>query len=424
MTAPLPIPESDRALVDLLRRAVHGAPADLSARELDWPGLLRRAQEHGVAAFLYPWLASQMPDLFSSYASTPEDSAPSAWRALFLRSLSQSVLRRKQLAQLFGELERAGLDVVPLKGAWLGEAVYDDPAQRTMSDLDLLVRKNDRDAAHACLLACGYASGQDSLHNPYSRDQSYRHPSFPYAVELHWDFSSQMSDAVPPPDLAAIWAHTNVSSCCGKRVRLLPPEDVVALLAHHLLGHLFALPLRAHLDLALLLKKAGERLSPPALQSASVRWKTGGGAPFLVRFTAGLFDLALAPELDAWAEAPDPARLAQACQAVFSLPPARARDGEQTWLRLKHASLPGRLRLAASRVFMPQAFLQLHYPCARSRVGLPLAWLLRARDLWRGRSGWAAALLSSGAPDDGRLASAENREALVRWLLSKTDEPA
>lgn len=424
MTVPLPIPDSDRDLVDLLRRAVHGSPADPASRQLDWPGLLRRSQEHGVAAFLYPWLAGQMPGLFAPGVPASEESAPAAWRALFLRSLSRSVLRRKQLAQLLGEFEGAGLDVVPLKGAWLSEAVYDDPAQRTMSDLDLLVRREDRDAAHARLLACGYTSGQDTLHNPYSRDQSYRHPSYPYAIELHWDFFSQMSDAVPPPDLAAIWSHTGAASCCGRRVRQLPAEDVVALLAHHLLGHLFALPLRAHLDLALLLKKAGGRLSPQALESASGRWKTGGGAPFLIRFTAGLFDLTLPPELEAWAEDPDPARLAQACQAVFSIPPARARDGEQTWLKLKRASLPGRLRLVASRVFMPQAFLQLRYPCARTRIGLPLAWLLRACDLCRGRPGWTTALLSGGSSGDGRLASAENREALVRWLLSKTDGPA
>ena len=424
MNAPLPIPASHRTLVDGLRRAFHDAPADPALAHTDWGILFRQAQEHGVHAFLYPWLTRQLPYLFSPRSPLPKDDVPAAWRARFLQSLSHSSLRRNQLSKLFSDFGQAGLAVIPLKGAWLSETVYDDPAQRTMSDVDLLVRSEDLDAAHAHLLARGYRVMQNTLHNPFSRDQSYLHDSYPWAIELHWDFASEMSDAMPPPDLGDIWENSAPGPLFGQTAKQLSLEDCVSLLAYHLLGHRFALPLRAHLDLALLLRRFGGRLSPEGLKAASARWKTGAGVPFLLRFTSELFEIPLPPALAAYAGEVEPARLAQACQALFHLPQARDCGGEETLLQFKHASWPERIRLVARRIFMPQAFLVMHYPCARTRWGLPLAWLFRASDLVRNKAGKLAPALRGDEADSRLPSGAENREKLVRWLLTKKNGPA
>lgn len=424
MTRPLPIPNSHQALTACLRGAFHGSPAGQALKQTDWAALLKQAREHGVDTFLFPWLAQQFPELFSSHAPVPEDSAPAVWRSLFLHALSQSALRRNQMAELFADFARAKLDMIPLKGAWLCESVYDDPAQRTMSDLDLLVRQDDREAGHALFLARGYYVKQNTLKNPFARDQTYYHASHPQIVELHWDFSSQMTNVVPSPDLAAIWKCTAPSTCCGQPVRLLSLEDVVAHLANHLLGHLFALPLRAYLDLALLLKKFGNRLSAEQLDAASARWKTGAGVPFLLRFTSALFEFPLPPTLGAYAGQAEQTRLSQACHVLFNLPPALARAGESTLLQFRGASAPGRLRLVLRRIFMPRDFLMLFYPCARHTYGMPLAWLLRDRDLYRRRSAMLTSMLKDESAEPQWLADAKTREELVRWLLAKTDGPA
>lgn len=424
MTLPLPIPNSHLTLMACLRSAFHGAPADQALRQTDWAALLKQAREHGIDTFLFPWLVDQIPDLFSAQAAVPADSAPAVWRSLFLNALTQSVLRRYQLAELFADFARAKLDMVPLKGAWLCETVYDDPAQRTMSDLDLLIRKEDRDASHAQFLARGYYVKQNTLQNPFSRDQSYYHSSHPKTVELHWDFSSQMINVVPPPDLAAIWKCTTPSTCCGQPVRLLALEDFVAHLAHHLLGHLFALPLRAYLDLALLLKRFGDRLSAEQLDAASARWKTGAGVPFLLRFTSDLFAFPLSPTLETYTGQAEQTRLRQACHALFNLPPAQARAGETTLLQYRDASVPDRLRLVLRRIFMPRDFLMLFYPCARHACGMPFAWLLRARDLYRRKSDTLKSMFKDGSADAQLLADAQTRGELVRWLLAKKDGPA
>lgn len=424
MSPPLPIPAKFQTLVECLQGAIHSAPAGPSLRHADWTSLLRQAQEHGVAAYLYPWLATQLPDLFSSRAAPAEDAAPPVWRALFLTALSQSALRQKQLADLLDAFGRKKIAVIPLKGAWLCENVYDDPAQRSMSDLDLLVRKEDCEACHRLFTEQGYTTRQTAFRNPYCRDQPYARAGAPLPVELHWDFSSEMSGLVPAPDLPALWTSTVQSTCCGRPARQFALEDCLTHLAHHMINHTFALPLRAHLDIALLVMKFGPSLSPERLEAAGRRWGTGFCVPFLLGYASALFAFPLPPGLEAYSQKADPSRLAQATRTFFELPQARERDGETTLLQFKNASPAGRLLLIMRRILMPRPFLALRYPCARHRLGMPLAWLLRARDLYREKEPQMKAILHSSASRSQLLEDVQTREALVRWLLAKTDKPA
>jgi hypothetical protein len=113
----------------------------------------------------------------------------------------------------------------------------------------------------------------------------------------------------------------------------------------------------------------------------------------------------------------DTKRLAQAYEVIFDLPTVQTRNGETTFLRFKHASAFGRLRLVLSRIFMPRAFLTIYYPSARHLYGLPYAWLRRACDLRRNNSNKIHALLLPGTQDKHPLANAERRTDLAEWLL-------
>lgn len=157
MNGPLPIPPDYRALIGLLRCAIRRAPAERALlTEADWPATLRLARQHGVDTYLYPWLAEHAPALFSARADVPPDSAFAAWRTLFLEAIPRTLLRQRQLAEILAALARARIEVIPLKGTWLGETVYDDPVQRSMSDIDLLVRAVDRDPCDTLLCSLGY----------------------------------------------------------------------------------------------------------------------------------------------------------------------------------------------------------------------------------------------------------------------------
>lgn len=418
MNSPHAIPPEYRTLIACLRGAVNGTPPDKDLASADWPVVFRQAQEQGVDTYLYPWLAKYAPDLFSNRATVAADSTPAVWRSRFFMALPFSTRRKNQLTALLAACANAHIDVIPLKGAWLSEAVYGDPAQRSMSDLDLLVRAEDRDACHALFLSLGYSAKADVLHSAFASDQTYRHPGYPLCVELHWHVEPERVNGTPLPDIAAIWENTSEALFHGYPVRLLAPADQVSHLTQHILHHLFAMPLRGYLDIALYLQTFGARLTGEALEASAGRWKTGRATPFVLRLVADLFALPLPETLRPYCPTADTERLAQAFAVIFDLPTVRERDGETTLLRFKRASAAGRVRLVLSRIFIPRAQLLLHYPCARHTCLLPYAWLCRARDLRQKNSHKVRALLSPGAEAAYTLENTERRADLVNWLLS------
>jgi len=420
MSAALSIPLEYSTLIGLLRCAVNGKPPDSDLTSADWPSVLKQARQQGVDAFLFPWLAAHSPALFSFKAPVAGNSAPAAWRSLFLESLSHTLQRQRQLAEILGACACAHISVIPLKGAWLSESVYDDPAQRSMSDLDLLIRADDRDACHALFLALGYAEKCDVLHNTFANDQVYRHATRPYLVEMHWGFTSDMTPDAQTPDVDAIWQRTFEAELLCQPVKQLDPEDLLAHLVQHILHHQFAIPLRSYLDIALLLKRFGNRLSAAGLDAAADRWKVGRAISFVIELVSYVFDSPPPEKLPDCNTKIAPAHYTCALQALFNLSEARARDGELTLLQYQKESTPGRVKLILSRIFMPRAFLTIHYPYARHLYGLPIAWFCRTIDLVQRNRERIRNIRNPGTAIAKNLAAAEMRVALTAALLQQT----
>ena len=411
------IPRDYALLVGLLRCAVNGKPPDDDLTAIDWPAVLRQARKHSVVVFLYPWLALHAPALFSSQATAPKDSAPVAWRSLYLESVARAVQRQRQLAVILGALESAGIDVLPLKGAWLSAFVYDDPAQRAMTDLDLLVRTGDRDASHTQFLALGYSVKQDLRQSPFVYCQTYVSRGHPYPIELHWEFDAELIPNTPIPDSDAVWENSARTAFLGRTAHRMSGEDQLVHLVHHILHHQFALPLRAYLDLALLIRKQEDGISRSALDKAVKRWKVGRAAPFVLGLVSELFGVP-PPHAVASLDAPRATPLfASALQALFTLPEARDCIAETTLLQLRQATAPQRLKLVLSRVFMPRSFLVQDYPCARHLYGLPIAWCLRAVTLVRRNRTRMWDMRDPASTTSKALDNSAARVALVQTLL-------
>ena len=414
------IPADYRTLIALLRCAVNRRPPDNELYSVaDWEHPFRLARQHRVETFLYPWLAQQFPKHFSKTANVPVDSAPAVWRSLFLQAIPQTVLRQRQLDDLLCACESAKIDVIPLKGCYLSEVLYDTPVQRSMSDMDLLVREQDCDRCHALFLSLGYRTRNDTLHNPYAKDQAYYHPQYPCFVELHWNFSSKTDRLVPSPDVDALWQAARLDNYRTHAVLSFSMEDQFAHLVQHLLHHRFAVPLRAYVDLALFLLKHGSALSSDVQFRIAERWRLGSAVPFVVDLVVHLFELPEMPHLHPADSRPNTTQVMRLLNSLFSLQPSDVLGGETTLSRYRRASFSGRLALLAQRVFIPQACLALRYPCARYRVGLPLAWLLRVRDLSMFLTKRSRALARHTITEHANLADFETRETLVQELLGK-----
>ncbi|MCX7670614.1 MAG: nucleotidyltransferase family protein, partial [Anaerolineae bacterium] len=82
------------------------------------------------------------------------------WRAHYASSMKRNWRLLAELEDVVVTLTDAGITPILLKGAALTQTVYADPALRPMTDLDLLVQREQVADALRVLAAQGYAPAQ------------------------------------------------------------------------------------------------------------------------------------------------------------------------------------------------------------------------------------------------------------------------
>ena len=150
-------------------------------------------QEHVVPAipegvtlrelFDYSRMHSVEALVFSGLSQVEVDEADPVWDHWANRAqmiLTQSIVQLADRDEVFEVLTDAGMDIMPVKGSWLKEQ-YPQVDYRQMSDLDMLIRKEDRKKARKLLEELGYQKEMDvtaAHHDGYEKK--------PYtAIEVH-----------------------------------------------------------------------------------------------------------------------------------------------------------------------------------------------------------------------------------------------
>jgi hypothetical protein len=218
-----------------------------AAAVADWDATIELSMRHGIAPIVY-WRVSQ---------ACPEIVPPAALERLltcFHRNAGHSLKLTGELLKLVALLERAGIQVVPFKGPAIAWSLYDSPALREMSDLDLLVRPADARRAVDLLVASG-CQPEYSTDFRFLRSARELHLISPSGVnlDLHWDMA--------PPwfrnalDLEGFWSRLVTVSVAGRSIRTLATEDLLVFLCVHGSKH-FWCSLHWLCDLARLIDKA------------------------------------------------------------------------------------------------------------------------------------------------------------------------
>ena len=397
------------AFLGLLRAAVSGrAPA---AAPDDWPSLLQQAVRQEVDAFLYPAVAS-WPATWR-----PPDALLQDWRQRFAAAAGASVYRELQTGELLSALADAGLRAVPLKGIWLSANVYTHPAQRPMCDIDLLVAEPQLDPARAVLERLGYTTRNTCPSDRFEYTQAFRSARYAWPVELHWRMGFEPAPQPrPQPDPPGRWQRVAAGELFGVPTPVLGLEDQLAVLVGHVLHHSLALPLRALLDIALLVQRRGGACDSARLSAAAEEWGVTHAMPRLVRIAAELFDVGLPPPLDAWAPDVEPEARRQAASALLAASEERVLEAEPTLLEWRRKGRLAGLGLVLRRIFLPRELLRIEYPSARVRIGLPVAYVQRAIDLVRRRRADLWRLMRQDPGQAHQLDLAQARQQTVRWL--------
>lgn len=142
---------NQRMLVHLLDCAINEKAPDMAYVEgVQWEVLFQLGQEHKIDAMLLDTLYMLPKD------RQPQGAVLAAWQEnAMLTMMGQSFLV-DQLHELLRALDAADIRAVVLKGIALKQ-LYPQPDLRTMADADVLVSKDDVDAARAVVEANGYA---------------------------------------------------------------------------------------------------------------------------------------------------------------------------------------------------------------------------------------------------------------------------
>ncbi len=168
---------------------------------------------------------------------------PPGWQS-FLSE--QARLNRQRIDKLLGlyaalarELNARGVAAIPLKGCDLLTRVYDEPALRPTSDIDILVRPDQFKQAVAAVLAAGFeAAGGIKRHAVFALQPERvvsrigEHPDNPIRVELHPAVDGMLS-RTPYDITGALWASAGEHAFDGYRDQ----RPDLARLALHVLIH-------------------------------------------------------------------------------------------------------------------------------------------------------------------------------------------
>ena len=161
--------------------------------------------------------------------------------------LSHSRLRSRRIeakaTEAVAGLSRNGVDVLVLKGAHTAASYFPEPATRPASDIDLLVRRGDRDRADALLRALGYEQASDGHFESSWRLPSvaqvprslwFVHADDPWSIDLHISLNGQAGGGAPAIDLeAALPFAQSDPSPIARRARVLAQPLLLHQLAIH-----------------------------------------------------------------------------------------------------------------------------------------------------------------------------------------------
>lgn len=150
---------------------------------------------------------------------------------------------------LYGELMRAlrallgaGIPVIVLKGAALADTIYPSIASRPMSDIDLLIRRAERERAVAALEAAGFHSWrfERPRFSPFDIQMTNEIPlrrGERHMVELHWEIAPIVPLRLAALDNEALWQEARPFAIGGVSALQLSTRDTLLHICLHLAGH-------------------------------------------------------------------------------------------------------------------------------------------------------------------------------------------
>ncbi len=340
-----------------------------------WQQVITAAESLGVAPLLM------------GRAAGLNMSPPEAIRKQLTQVLQTHTARNLRLLHEYSNLSRAfdarGVVFMPVKGVHLCTSLYENIGERTIWDIDILVRLEQMREALEVVEASGYRSSR-----PFELElevRSYHHvPVFlkldAPPLEIHWTLlNPRFQNGLSWQEL---WGRSVVERVGETKAHVLAAEDLLVYLCVHVAyQHIYIDALRSLYDIKLLLQKHGDDLDWGAITARSRTWGLGNSTYLSLRITDEL--LGCRVPAAAWPVLRPAAfseGLLEAAKRRVLEHPNRSPVVSAVWSR---RNLFQRLRGLWERIVVPRAVLAGRYHLPPDARTLNLYYLVRLRDLIR-----------------------------------------
>ncbi|MDD4909382.1 MAG: nucleotidyltransferase family protein [Candidatus Omnitrophica bacterium] len=205
----------------------------LLKQPLDWPEIIALCGRHKVSPLLYYNLNKL------GAGGMLKDAAWSNIRNYYYANINRNILFQKNLCFILEKLNEAGLEVIVLKGALFIEEVYRNPGLRALSDIDMLVKKNDITAVKGVLFQNGYKevpfSGRPDTRNDAAFEVTKEiENNLNLGLDVHEEFVPARPYRIDLPDL---WDRTREKVINGTKLSFPSWEDTIIYCALHIRKH-------------------------------------------------------------------------------------------------------------------------------------------------------------------------------------------
>jgi hypothetical protein len=385
-----------------------------SFNDQDFRSFIALSNQHGVMPQVYRYvnnhgLTDQIPaDIFRVF------------REHTLSNTTRNMLFLYEATGLFKSLTAAEIPVMGLKGIFLLDNVYKDISQRQMSDIDILVKRQDVMRALAIARELGYLP--TTYFNSEDENIDIKHvpplkkDDGPY-LEIHWTILEENEPFTI--DTRGLWERAIPVRISNVNVSGLSPEDLILHLCLHLAyQHHLSIGLRGLVDIIETRKKFVDILDWEKFLGISETWGANRVVLLTFKLIEDLFQIAAPEAFSVFLDNDSiPAEILESAKKFVLL-----QKKEDITISPDLAELSSnkgffsRIKLISSRIFLPKRVIARIYNLEPNSFSVYYYYFVRFRDLFRyyWQSVWGIV-----KRDNQTLAGVENMKAQIQlkdWL--------
>lgn len=267
-------------LLDVLRsRDEWRTPLNLTID--DWRRVVELSIDQGLSAHLLERLEKHEKLLH------PPAEIVRRLKAIGLRIAAANTKLYCELAVILQAMQKEAIPVIVLKGAHLAEIVYANVALRSMSDVDILVAKENITRVESMLFELGYVVLPPSMGTSHHHEIPFAKKDCPH-IEVHHTlpFMGDIDKGVKE-----IWERAQHVTIAGCNTLVLSPEDLLVHVAVHAsLLHRFGIGLKPLYDISAIVTHYHAMLDWEKVLSYTQHWGVGNAVYLTLRIANEMID--------------------------------------------------------------------------------------------------------------------------------------